>query len=185
MKPLQHACYKGTGGKFGAIQWNLQDPHFYKDRLKSYSEKDVFEMVEGKYRMKSGWKKREGCVFVEMASATGKNLYNWSESVTMALSINDLGKLLFFLVTGKSSSTRDEDKTMTIMHDPHAKSDRQGQIKKYLKFTSPKGTAAGCLVTITKMDGEQRLSHMVPMSGDELLTLRTLVQQAIARSIAW
>jgi hypothetical protein len=35
MQPLQLAFYKGMGGKHGAVQFNLQRPHFYCTKCKT------------------------------------------------------------------------------------------------------------------------------------------------------
>lgn len=184
MNPMQYAVYKGTGGKFGAIQFNFQRPHFYSGKQKDFSGSSCFEEVDGRRKLKEGWKEREGCVFVEIAPTVAKNKYDWTQKIIMALSINDLGKLLFFCATGKSPNAREDD-GMTIMHDPHAKSDKAGGIQKYLKFSSPKGTSAGCLISATQVEGDQKRSHTVPVTGDELLVLRTLVQQAISSALSW
>jgi len=177
---LQYAIYKGTGGKHGAIQFNLQPPHYYRGRDKSFDGKfhgeNIFEVVDGKSRLKDGWKIREGAVFVEIASAKDKNVYDWENKIIMALSINDIGKVLVTLLTGNECS---------VMHDPGAKSEAQGTVKKYLTVSSPKGTMAGVIFSATQITGGQKKTHTVPLSGDEVVVLGQLLRSAISRTINW
>lgn len=172
MTPLQHAIYKGTGGKFGAIQFNLQSPHYYKGKQKDFTGKTAF--VDGK--LAEGWRQREGCVFLEITSAKDKNVYDWTNKVILALSVNDLGKCLMALVYGEECK---------IMHDPGAKSESAGDIKKYLSITSPKGVKVGCLIKVAKQENGETVSHTVPLSGEEVIVLRTLFQSAISKALNW
>lgn len=191
MNPMQFAIYKGTGGKWGAIQFNFQKPHFYSGKLKDFTGQTAFELVDGRKKLREGWKEREGCVFVEIAPTTDKNKYDWDKKIIMALSVNDMGKLLYFLATGKSSNSNERERngkvtnSMTIMHDPHAKSDRAGQTQKYLTMYSPGGTAEGGMITITQKEGDQKREHKVPVTGDEVMVLRTLFQSAISSALNW
>ena len=177
---LQHAIYKGTGGKFGAIQFNLQSPHYYRGKDKSFDGKfkgeSIFEVVEGKTKLKEGWKIREGCVFMEIASPKGKNVYDWENKIIMALSITDQGKILLALVTGDDCN---------LVHDPGAKTEAQGSVKKYLSITSPKGPVVGVIFKATHVSGPDKRSHTVPLTGDEVLVLRTLFQTAISKTLNW
>lgn len=192
MNPMQYAIYKGTGGKYGAIQFNFQKPHFYSGKQKDYTGSEAFETVDGRRKLKDGWKAREGCVFVEIAPTIGKNEYDWKgQKIIMALSVGDQSKFLYFLATGKSPNRKERERdgkptnSMTIMHDPHAKSDRAGQTQKYLKMYSPGGTAEGCMITITQKEGDQKREHTVPVTGDEVIALRTLLQTAISSALNW
>ncbi len=173
MNPLQYAVYKGTGGKWGAVQFNFQAPHYFRDKQKDFTGVNA---LGDDNKMKEGWKIREGAVFMEITSTKDKNVYDWENKVTIALSTNDLGKVLYGLKLGTD---------VKIMHDPGAKSDRAGQVTKNLNMSSPKGTAEGCLISVTETNGEARKSHTVPLTGDELIVLGTLVQAAIARSLGW
>lgn len=180
MKPQQWAIYKGITGKNGAVQFNLQMPHYYNDRKeKDYTGRDALDSVG---KIKPEWKLREGAVFIEITSAIGPNQYDWERKVTMALSVTDMGKLLEFLRTGKS---------LSLMHDPGAKTDSQGAIKKHLNFDSPngimgkEGARGGCLVRCTMTSGSNNTSHQVPMSTDECLVLQQLIQAAIPVALGW
>lgn len=173
MQPLQYAIYKGMGGKNGALQFNFQAPHYYNGKQKDF---DGSKALDENNRLTEGWKIREGAVFMEIASTKDKNVYDWENKVVMALSINDMGKVLLGLVAGSE---------VKLMHDPNAKSDGAGQVKKHLSVTSPQGTAAGVIFQAAEIKGETKKSHMVPLSGDEVLVLRQLLQTAIGRSLGW
>ncbi len=172
MLPLQHAIYKGTGGKFGAIQFNLQLPHFYHGKQKDYHGN--FALSEGK--LQPGWRQREGCIFLEITSAVDKNVYDWANKITMALSINDMGKVMQTLLYGEECK---------IMHDPGAQSETAGQVSKFLSISSPKGIKAGCMFTVSVKSGEQVTTHKVPLTGDECIVLRALIQAAIPTALNW
>jgi hypothetical protein len=173
MNPLQYAVYKGTGGKWGAVQFNLQAPHYFKDKQKDFTGELAFG-DDGKF--KEGWKIREGAVFLEITSTKEKNVYDWENKVTVALSTNDLGKVLFGLKTGNE---------VKLLHDPGAKSEKAGEVTKTVNISSPNGTAEGCMVRVSQKTGEVVKTHTVPLTGDEVLVLATLVQAAISRSLGW
>jgi len=44
MRPLQYAIYKGMAGKWGAIQLNLQPPHFYSGKNKDYTGIEMWRL---------------------------------------------------------------------------------------------------------------------------------------------
>lgn len=177
MQPLQHAIYKGTGGKHGAIQFNFRPPHYYNGEDKDFTGTEAFESQEsGSRRLKEGWKIREGCIFMQITSANGKNKYDWDNKIVIALSINDLGQILYTLVTGE---------TCQLMHDPKAKTEAQGATKKYMTVSSPQGTSKGVMIHVLQQAGGEKKSHTVPVSGPEVLVLRTLFQTAIAAMLAW
>ncbi len=174
IKPQQYAVYKGITGKNGAIQFNLQLPHFYRGKEKDFTGDKALDSTG---KLVGDWKQREGAMFVEITSATGPNQYDWEHKITMALSVTDMGKLLGFFATQQE---------LKIMHDPGAKTDSQGAVKKFLNFVSPNGIlGGGCIVTCTMSSGGQNISHKVPMSTDECLVLKRLVEQAIPVALAW
>jgi len=172
----QWAVYKGMGGKYGAIQFDLQYPYWYNQSGRDYTGEEALERdKEGKLsrRLKDGWKSREGCVFLQITSPKDKNVYDWEQKIVIALSVTDMGTLLETLVTGKECN---------IVHDPHAKSAKQGDIKKFL---SAKKSEQGVLISATQTAGGEKRSHTVPLSVSESLTLRELLQKAIPASLAW
>jgi hypothetical protein len=180
IQPQRLAFYKGVGGKFGAVQFNLQKPHYFCPKCKRKDFESVLpqacpsgcELTAGK--MES----REGCIFMEITSASAPNKYDWERKILFALSTNDMGQILFGLETGEE---------VKLMHDPGAKSDKQGEVSKNLHISSPKGIKAGCLVSMSqkKNDDEEVIRHTVPLSGPEAKTLSVFLRAAITASLAW
>lgn len=183
LNPLQLAFYKGVGGKWGALQLNPQRPHYYvkgKPSLKNYDGKFILDKWnhDNAGLTRDDMTSREGAIFLDITSAVGKNQYDWEQKVTMALSVNDIGKLLTVLegFAGK----------VTIMHDPHAKSSTAGKIQKYLELASPKGLKEGCMVHVREIhtDGNNK-KHSVPLSADEVCLLRTALRGFIPVALGW
>ena len=172
MRPLQYSVYKGMTGKWGAIQLNLQPPHFYSGKTKDYTGYEAMENGS----LRDGWKLREGTIFMEITSTKDKNVYDWDNKIVLALSVTDVGKILHSLYTGKECS---------IMHDPGAKSQSQGLVKKNLNLASPKGTANGCMVRASHTAAGQTKSHQVPLSGDELIIMKELLASAVPQMLKW
>lgn len=170
---LQYAIYKGMTGKHGAVQFGYQKAHYYQSKQKDF---DGNQALDENGRLVEGWKIREGAIFLEITSTKDKNVYDWDNKIVIALSITDMGKVLFTLRTGEECK---------ITHDPGAKSDTAGQVRKYLNISSPGGTAKGVLIQATQTQGEDKKSHMVPLTGDEVLVLAQLLQTAISSSLGW
>lgn len=175
LNPQQYAVYKGMSGKFGAVQFNFQAPHYYNPE--NTKEKDFTGTIRERNGVK--WKVREGAVFVDITSAKGKNEYDWDNKITFALSVNDIGKILFGLRTAHKGSE------IALMHDPGAKSESAGKVRKHIKFSSPQGPSAGFLLSVTQVTGKEKRSHTVPLSPDEVLIVGTLLQTAVSRALAW
>lgn len=177
ISPLKLAYYKGLGGKHGAVQFHLQRPHYYCPkqgcRAKDFNaalppscptHKDT-EMVS-----------REGCVFIDITSATGPNVYDWDKKIVMSFSITDMSAILYAL------STKTECK---ILHDPGAKSERAGQIVK--QFNMSALDERGCIISCSqKVSGQEQVTrHTVPMSPAEIMQLRMYLQAAMITALAW
>ena len=124
------------------------------------------------------WKAREGAVFVDITSARGKNEYDWDNKITFALSVNDLGKLIYGL------RTNNED-YLSLIHDPGAKSASAGKVRKHINFTSPNGPAEGYILSVTMVVGKDKRTHTVPLKPDEVLIIGTLFQTAVSKALAW
>jgi hypothetical protein len=174
--PQQYAIYKGMGGKFGAAQFNLQLPHKFcaKCKKRDYTGNSLkcSECTED-------LSVREGAVFLEVTSAKDKNVYDWSKKVTIALSVTDLSKLLYGIRTASEGSE------VKLLHDPGAKTETMGKVQKHLTLSSPKGPSAGFMLSVAQIGGQDKLQHTVPLSAEEALTIATLFQAAIARTLAW
>jgi hypothetical protein len=150
---LQYNIYKGSSSRFGAVQFNL--------KLPVQNDKEEWQ---------------DGCVFLNITSATGPNVYDWSKKIVFALSVNDLAQLVFGMKTGNE---------VKLYHDPGAKSESAGAVKKSLWFTSPKGTLEGGMLTVSQQKGDEQLKHTVPLSGYELIALITLFETAISKCLGW
>jgi hypothetical protein len=175
-RPLQYAVYKGMSGKNGAVQFNFQPPHYYKDKEKDFAGTRALDQ-DGRLLEAQGWRQREGAVFVEAAPTVGPNKYDWDQKITFALSVTDMGKIVHFLTTGKD---------LSIMHDPGAKSDTQGQVKKYFNITSPKGLLeGGALLTLSQNGVKGEMRHTIGLTPDECMVLRQLLLTAIPGALQW
>jgi len=172
MRSLQYSIYKGMTGNWGAMQLNLQPPHYYKGKQKDFSGR---EALDG-YSLREGWKEREGNIFMDITSTKDKNVYDWENKIAISLSSTDIGKILHCMYTGQECK---------IMHDPGAKTQSQGLVRKNLQITSPKGTANGCMIRVSQTAGGQRKDHSVPLSGDELIVMKELLQASIPFVLGW
>jgi hypothetical protein len=190
INPLQLAFYKGMGGKYGAVQFNPQLPHYYatvsegekKLSLKNFQGRFAKEEWKKKYSTlkDEDFQSREGAVFMEICSASGKNEYDWNNKIIAAFSVTDLSKILTVL-EGRVPEVE-------ITHDPHAKSVNAGKIQKYFKFSVGKdGIKAGVLINASQFikGTEGGTKHMVPLSGDEVLCLAASLRAFIPRALAW
>jgi hypothetical protein len=177
LQPVQKAIYKGIKGSNGALQFNLQPAHRFCTtcKKKDYTEDPTCGVCKNKITT------REGAVFVEVASTTGPNVYDWENKIVFALSDVDIGKILW----GVKHKNKDGVFSTSLMHDPGAKTASFGKVKKYMSIDSPDGPQAGCIIRMTEQSGDQKKTHTVPVSGDELVVLVTLLTAAIPRMLAW
>jgi len=177
MRPLQFAIYKGTGGSWGAAQFSLQPPHYYRENPKQRDFTGLDALDDGG-KLKEGWKIREGAVFLQQTSTKEgqKNVYDWDAKVVMALSVEDMGKLALACTTGESTK---------IFHDPGAKTAAQGAVIKSLTINSPEGVRKGVVLSIIQKAGGTTTKHDVPVSGAEAIVLTQLLRSAISRSLNW
>jgi hypothetical protein len=176
IRPLQYAVYKGMSGKFGAAQFNFQLPHFYKGKDKDFTGDKALDQY-GKLMEVEGWRQREGAVFLEVAPPLGSNKYDWDKKITMALSVTDMGKIVHHLTSGKDCA---------LTHDPGAKTDKQGEVKKYLNMSSPEGIMdRGTMLRLSMDNAGEKVNYTVPLSPDECMVVRQLMLTAIGRALQW
>ena len=149
----QFSVYKGTSGKFGALQFKL---------LPSTGEID-----------------NVGVVFVEACSSTGPNQYDWANKIIFALSPVDTGKMLHFMVTAEANGS------LSLVHDPNMKGENQGKVVKTMQFYTKEGVLGGMMITVSKKENEAVTSHKIPLSGDEVMVLKNLLEAAIPAMFAW
>jgi len=186
IKPQQFAVYKnlGASAKFGALQFNLQPTH-YACKNQGCKGKNFTDSTPVCTCETPEMEQREGCVFLDAASPIpGGNTCNWKEKIILALNMTDLGKLLFFLRVGKTSGKNPSD-TLSLVHDRYAGTDRAGEVMKTVRVWSPNGTTQGAMVTIQEKNGDTSREHKIPLSGDDIAILGTLVQAAIVKIVGW
>lgn len=180
--PLKLAFYKGVTGKFGAIQFQLSQPHYYCPVCKRKDFDSIIPKVctgaKDKTHDAVEMKSREGCLFMEITSAKGPNDYDWDNKIVMALSVHDMSRVLYALETTAE---------LTLDHDPGAKTDRQGKIHKLLFISSPKGREAGFFFSVSQKDNEtqKKIEHRLGLSAAEVLELNVFIRAAIPRSLNW
>lgn len=173
-RPLQYSIYKGVGGKFGALQLNFQRPHYYKDKSKDFTGDLALDNFG---KLKEGWKQREGAVFLEATSASGKNIYDWDNKITFACSVTDMGKLISALTMGTE---------LDLMHDPGASTDSKGAITKHVKLFSKEGYfQGGGMVSVTEQTGTEKKEHKIPLTSDECFVIRQLLTVACTKALEW
>jgi hypothetical protein len=176
-KPLQYAIYKGVRGNFGAVQFNFQRPHYYKATDTKDKDYNGIKALDGSGKLQDGWRQREGAVFIEATSAVGNNQYDWDQKITFACSINDMGRLILALTTGDP---------LDLMHDPGAKTEREGDTRKHVKlFSKGNPVKTGCIMTVTESSGKVEKEHKVPLSADECVVLRQLFLTACSKALDW
>lgn len=185
--PLQWGVYKGVGGRHGAAQFKLVAPHFYCSQCKSKN----FNTTEFACKDTDGEPKspcpqakmveRAGSILLEATSTKEgqKNVYDWENKVIFALGLTDLGKVLRFLRTSQVGDS------LQLLHDPGAQSAMAGKVIKTLYLSSPQGIGQGLILSLSAKEGDRLVKHSIPLSGDEVAILGTLVQAAIPKLLSW
>ena len=187
LQPLKYPIYKGMGGKQGAVQFTYRPPHFFctEDRKHKFFSGETVRTASfnrdtpcPREGCNGTLMSRDGCVFLDISSAVGKNKYDWKNKIMIQLSIKDLGQLLVGLGTGKNVS---------IIHDPGAGTDNKGQVVKTLSFSSPKGLGEGGFLSCSMSSGrdKEKVEHRVGMTADEIIVLRELLKSVIPKALAW
>jgi hypothetical protein len=161
---IQYNLYKGVGGVkpgkktgFGAIQFSLKQPDLSADL------KDM----------------RPGVVFVNACSSVGPNKYNWDNKFVFALGLPDIGKILHFFISAG------EGESLNLVHDPHKGGEASGQVIKNMNFYTKSGCLNGCMITCSIKEEKESISHKIPVSGDEVIVLKTLLEAAIPAILGW
>ena len=153
----QFALYKGSGGKFGACQFNLKPYEYSSDPSKG----------------------KTGVVFINAASSTAPDVYDWTNKIVMALNVTDVGKLIQFFVSAEAGSS------VNLVHDPKMGTDEAGKTYKGLSIFTKEGPLNGGLITVKVKSGDTQVQHKIPISGDEVVVLKTLLETAVVRMVGW
>ena len=181
--PLQLAYYKGMKGTNGALQFNLQRPHYYCTepgcREKVYDSMFPPEKCPREGCPGGKMKSREGALFLEITSTKGPNIYDWDNKIIFALSAEDMSKFLLVL-----EGSTDEVK---LLHDPGAKSASQGKVIKTLQLSSPQGIKTGVICRVSQKNAgeEKTITHQVPLDASETKRLAVCLRAAIPIAYSW
>jgi len=116
----------------------------------------------------------EGGVFIEAAPSMGPNKYDWGKKIIFALSVSDIGKVLNDGFRGGS---------LSLYHDPGAKSNKANITKKSLKVT--KGQKSGFFLSLREETAGNEKTVQIPVSTDEATILVELLKTAIPRVLGW
>ena len=169
-EPLQFGVYRGVGGKFGAVQFNLQRPHWHN--RKTDTRLPNYDAVKNR-NDKEDWKPRTGVIFMEITSATAPNVYDWDNKITLALNTDDMAQLLNALTfVGEAK----------IYHDPDKGKPNEGSRGKTLNLKVIE-REKGCLISCSSKDGNKK--HSVPLTFEQATQLRVLLNRAISEAFAW
>lgn len=191
MLPLTLPFYKGKKGTQGAIQFNLQRPHYYaknNPKLKNYDGRyipDTQDYVEWQGVQEKDLTSREGCVFMEITSTKEADVYDWDNKIVMALSVNDLGKLLSLLTGNKAKPDVAGGGEESFVHDPSMGKADQGKVMKVLTVSSPKGLKVGCCFNAYMKKEGKETKHFVNLNGDDVVILRECIRSVIPKCLAW
>jgi hypothetical protein len=120
-----------------------------------------------------------GVVFVNACSSTGPNVYDWDNKFVFALSIGDLGKILHYFVSAG------EKESLNLVHDPNKGKEGEGSTIKSMSFYTQNGCLQGAMITCTTKTGDNVATHKIPLSGDEVIVLKSLFDAAIPRLLGW
>jgi hypothetical protein len=160
--PLQFALFKGVTGKFGALRLNLKKA--YTDDRR---EKD------------------DGCLFLEMAPAVGKNQYDWENSkVIMALGMVDIPKILMYIRAPGHKMFEKNNGKLKIYHDKGAGTANRGQETINLTIDKP-ADRDNFFWSVYQKKGDTTKTATVTVSHDESLAIATLLQTALPLLIMW
>jgi len=177
-KPL--AFYKGVKGRFGAAQFELTPPYLRCTKCRRYAQANGTPDLACSSDHDPKLAPRYGHVMLEITSASAPGVYDWDNKIRFALGIDDVGKIVMFLRTAK------EHDELSLFHDPGKGSSSESQVTKSLSLSSPKGLREGCLLKVTQNSKDKDpISHLVPLTGVEAMTLQIAMSSAIPKIIGW
>ncbi len=116
-------------------------------------------------------------IFLEAASQSGEQSFDWGKKIIAKLDVVDIGKLLAVLV-GASKFSK-------IFHDP---SKREGYTGSTLNTTIEltKGVQYGYFLKISQQSSDKSVKSIsLGLSDDEAQVLRVLLERAIERIYGW
>jgi len=166
-RPCQYAIYKGMKGTNGAFQFNLIpfDPARAIDRARTDRKEQE--------------KEKKGFILISAAPATGKNVYDWKgQGIKFSLSETDIGKILV-----GTKQIKDEGETLVDIFHKH---DDSGTMKKLvIKQGGVYGGSSTWMFTLAAKGDSGSSTVTIPVSCDELLVLRTLLEASLPALMGW
>lgn len=155
-RPVTYAVYKGKG----AIQFNLKPAQLPR------------EPVEGKIPVLE-----EGKIFVEAANATGSRQYDWSKKATIALGVNDIGKILQGFKDGEAN----------LIHAKYAGTERAKEHFSSLKISKGQDGKSFLWSFTIKNQTEPEKNTNVSVFTDlaETRVINNLFEGAIEKLLGW
>jgi len=163
-EPITYAIYKGISGKQGALRFKLK---------RAYTDRDK--------------KRKEGCIFLEMAPAVGKNNYDWEGGkVTMALNVTDISRILLYLRNPGHTAFQNEkdDGTLKLVHDPGAGTQNAHKSFKSLMISKPENQYSFWF-NINHKSGDESKKASVSVSPEEVIVIGTLLQASLPLILSW
>jgi len=155
-RPATYAVYKGKG----AMQFNLKPAQLPR------------EVAEGKIPVME-----EGKIFIEAANATGARQYDWSKKATIALNVNDIGKLLQGFKDGEAN----------LLHAKFAGTERAKEHYSSLKLAlGQDGKSYLWSFTIKNQSEPEKNTH-VSLFTDlaETRVINNLFEASISKLLGW
>jgi len=124
-------------------------------------------------------KRDAGVVFVNAASAKAPDVYDWDNKFVFALGLTDIGKILHFFISAG------EKGTCNLVHDPNKGRDNEGSVIKSMNFYTQSGCLGGCMITCSTKNGSETVSHKIPVTGDEVVVLKCLLERSVSVILGW
>ena len=166
---LDYAIYKTKG----AAKFFLLRPHFYCKKCgeKNWTRASHMRNTSCSEKMAG----RPGAVLVELATPKTDKLYDWENKIKIALSIDDIGRVL--------SAFKTKSK-IEIFHDPNKGREGEGKISKKLIFSPGNKNGTFFLQGWVSSAGNKH-EVKVSISENELVVLTLLFSNAVSTCLGW
>jgi hypothetical protein len=124
-------------------------------------------------------KNKPGVIFINIANALAPDSYDWKNKIIMALNLTDLSAILHFFVTAGSGAS------LSLYHDPDKGKSNEGTRAKQLNIFTKDGVLGGMMITCSQKMDNGTITCKVPLSGPEVICLKTLLEWALPRMLNW
>ncbi len=116
-------------------------------------------------------------VFVEMAKQTGPQLFDWSNKLSFKMAVTDISKLLLVLEA--------KVKNIELFHDPSKGGYAVSAETRNSTVSFMKMDRGFYFKLSTQAQGGQVASVALPISDDEAIILRILLEKAVEKIYGW